>query len=204
MLLDHVFQGNVLYLSGPFSENEFFASIPERKSLLELKTTIKRLNREEPLYIEGTAYPVTFGDLNFNWVDKEVITGDAKQEFTVIPHGMGTILWSPLPLELSDSFDVLEEAYNLCIKKAGIQRDFTWLSENISGAFGKKMKFETGSLYIFVSETSEDSSVQIEDLEHACRYSFTLPNNRAVLFSINRDGDVTHSYANFPVQKENL
>lgn len=66
--------------------------------------------------------------------------------------GKGKIIWSPLPVELNERNESIQCLYQYCLKRAGVSEHLIWHEGNFPGVYGRKLEFENGNLFIFVSE----------------------------------------------------
>jgi hypothetical protein len=85
--------------------------------------------------------------------------------------------------------------YSHAIESAGITRDFEWVKGGrLPGVYGRKLSFQNGNLFIFVSEYAQDAPIEITDPKVNKNYSFLLAAERSVLFATNKEGHVTSIY----------
>jgi hypothetical protein len=202
LLMERVKQGSVLLLSGVFSRDAYWHANVERARLLGLKTEIRTVKREECLYLGETPVRVAFEGNKYEWVDKESVVGAARDELRVIPLGRGMVVWSPLPVELSDDAAAAVELYRKALEAAGVVPPFTVRCGVSAGVLVKRLAFARGSVYIAVSENASDARVGIRHSSAGRDYCFTLPAGRAVLFAVDGRGDVTASYRDAPITVE--
>lgn len=200
-LLEKVRSGCTLYLSGPFSEDEYFLRNPERCRQLGLHTTVKTAAREELLRVEDVDIPVSFSGNKVGWVDKEICTDDYKASVRTLHFGKGRVVWSMLPVELSDTDSASEAIYHQAAKLAKVKPAFQWVGGHV-GIFGKKLSFENGALFVFVSEGSDDQKAEIEDASNCIHYRLCVEAGRCALFAVDRDGEIVSSYRGKQVKRD--
>lgn len=81
-----------------------------------------------------------------------------------LPLGKGRLLWSPLPVELSERRDTTVALYSYAVNAAFVERDFEWISGgDLAGIYGRKLSFATGALFTFVSEYAQDAKIEVKD-----------------------------------------
>ncbi|HKM04717.1 MAG TPA: beta-galactosidase [Lachnospiraceae bacterium] len=192
-------KGSVLYISGPFSYDEYWGKLADRSKTLGIETKLKAVCQEESIVINNQKYRVTFGELKRNWVDKEVEIETRTEELKVFKYGEGNIIWSPLPLEMNEHDEVIQKAYEYALDMAGVVLDFTWMINNNHGLLGKKLRFKKHNLYVFISELSVDKNVIIKDNEKGTVYKFVLPAQRIMMFVTDETGTVIKTYKDWQV-----
>ncbi len=187
-------EGVTLLVTGPINLDEYWQDTKRMTSIIGL-TNLENIRREEMLIVNGQYYPVSFGGERIAEAMKEVVSYDqnptAVKEFV---YGKGVIIWCPLPIELNERSEPIIALYEHVIKKAGIHHQIEWKKGNVPGNYGRKLSFESGSLFIFVSEFADDLSVKFKDLETKRSYSFLLESERTVMFSTDKKGNITSVY----------
>ncbi|MGI6704785.1 MAG: beta-galactosidase [Clostridia bacterium] len=192
-VMDKVKEGSVLLITGPFSEDEYWGEVEERKVLLGLDTRIMNISREETLYIDGKPHRAAFGGDKLAWVDKELETSGTAALKT-IPYGLGKVIWCPLPIEMNQEEQIIREVYALALEAAGISCPIEWIRGRNPGILAKKLTFEKGNLYIFVSEYGEDEELAVRDMETGRIYECMLAADRVILFATDREGNMIKAY----------
>ncbi|HHX60910.1 MAG TPA: hypothetical protein GX707_09390 [Epulopiscium sp.] len=201
-LLECAYKGSVLYMSGPFSYDEFWGKIPNRSKAVGIQTRLTSVYQEETVMINNQKYRATFRDLKKNWVDKETEEATNSNDLKVIEYGQGKIIWSPLPLEMNEQNQVIQKAYEYVTDLASVVPDFTWMMENHYGIFGKKLRFDKGNLFIFVSELGNHEEVEIKDNDHNTTYHFVLPAQRIMMFATDATGTIVKTYKDWKVENK--
>ncbi|MBJ8192149.1 glycoside hydrolase, partial [Bacillus cereus] len=105
------------------------------------------------------------------------------------------LIWWPLPLELNGRDEPIAVLYCYALPAAGVERELEWIvGGDQPGLYGRKLNFENGGLYIFVSEFSRDTQVRVRDKATGLSYAFLLPRSRSVLFAVDREGQLLAVY----------
>ena len=193
ILMDRVKSGSNLLITGPLNYDEYYDYV-DRTSIFGIKAVLSGGKREESIVIDGKTYRVSFGGDKIAWVDKETPEGCDTPEVKIIKYGKGSIIWSGIPVEVGDNIDAAVSLYEFAVNYAQVKPDFEWIAGKNPGILGKKLRFEVGSVYVFVSEYAYDDDIKITDAESDKTYSFTVPANRAALFAIDKRGDIVKSY----------
>ncbi|SHM74392.1 beta-galactosidase [Gracilibacillus kekensis] len=186
--------GATLLWTGPIGLNEYWEhSQPLTDELGDYH--LSNVVREEVLTIGGDDYPVSFGDRRIGEINKEVVSEQKDSSLIEVKLGEGTLLWSPLPVELNERTDVLTALYRKALKHAAVEDDLRWIEGgNLPGIYGRKLTFRDGYLYTFVSEYARDTTIKIQDTATEQVYQFTLEKERSVLFATDKQGRVTATY----------
>ncbi|MFC4778753.1 beta-galactosidase [Paenibacillus sp. GCM10023252] len=109
--------------------------------------------------------------------------------------GKGKLIWCPLPLELNESYEVLETVYRYALAEAGVAQELEWLrGGDLPGVYGRKLTFDESSLFIFVSEYGVPCDVEVKDSATGRTYRFELEAERTVMFAAGKDGELTAVY----------
>lgn len=193
--------GAVLLATGPLGLDAYWHT-SERLSDILGKRELRNVRREEVLDLQGQVLPVSFSHRRIAEVSKETMiqesigSGSSTLDTVLnIPLGKGRLLWSPLPVELSDRSDTTAALYSYAMTSARVECDFEWISGgNLAGIYGRKLSFDTGALFTFVSEYAQDAKIEIMDSATGRTYAFLLEQERSVLFATDTKGDLLGVY----------
>ncbi|MEK4451047.1 beta-galactosidase [Paenibacillus sp. FSL L8-0506] len=191
--------GAVLLATGPLGIDAYWRSSDRLSDILG-KRELRNVRREEVLMLQGQVLPVSFGHRRIAEVTKETIiqeTGGSSTIETVVnlPLGKGRLLWSPLPVELSERRDTTAALYRYAVNAAFVECDLEWISGgDLAGIYGRKLSFATGALFTFVSEYAQDAKIEVKDSATGRTYSFVLEQERSVLFATDSKGDLLGVY----------
>ncbi|GBG08801.1 putative glycoside hydrolase [Paenibacillus agaridevorans] len=199
--------GATLLWTGPIGLDPYWR---QAKRLPELLGELRHENirREERLWLNETAgsgldavspVELSFGARRIAETLKETTLredgpadGDRLVEAAI---GAGTLLWSPIPVELNERSESVERLYRHAMEKAGVSEDLIWLeSGELPGVYGRKLRFGGGTLFTFVSECGFDAGITVKDPASGTVYAFELPRERSVLFAADGNGELLATY----------
>ncbi|WP_318035969.1 beta-galactosidase [Halobacillus shinanisalinarum] len=191
--------GASLLFTGPINLDEYWHQTDRMADLIG-ETKLENVLREEMITLNEKHIPVSFGSRRIAEASKEVQVGTedstALQEFE---YGNGKIFWSPLPVELNERNEPLTALYDYTLKQAGVTENLHWLKGNLPGVYGRKVTFQSGALFVFVSEYGKDTPIQVVDPTNDTTYTFELPSERSILFATNTDGSIQSVYRKLEV-----
>ncbi|ASN04169.1 beta-galactosidase [Virgibacillus necropolis] len=195
-------QGITLLFTGPINIDEYWHDTGRMSDIIG-STSIENIVREEMIEINDKHYPVSYGGERIADTMREVsLSAHNATAIKEIPYGKGEIMWSPLPVELNDRSESIIALYDHAMHKAGVQKQLDWLKGDVPGNYGRKLTYENGSLLIFVSEFSKDTTVKIMDSETNKTYSFLLEAERTVMFATDKKGNISSVYRADEVEVE--
>ncbi|TYP79736.1 alpha-amylase family protein [Paenibacillus methanolicus] len=185
-------KGGTLILTGPVSLDAYWG-VNKRLANVLGETEVVNIRREELLDLDGRLYPVSFGGQRIADTNKEVPAGDTgAAKLVTIQVGRGTVVWCPLPIELNERKDVILAVYEQALAKAEISTELTWRQGGeLPGVYGRKLAFDEGSLFVFVSELGSDADIEVGDPATGVSYAFKLERERSVLFFADAKGEIT-------------
>ncbi len=187
-------RGITLLITGTVNLDEYWHDTKRMTDIIG-STSIENILREEMLEINGKHYPVSFAGERIAETMKEVLSSEQNSTaIKEISYGKGEIIWCPLPVELNERSEPIIALYKYVIEKAGVRVQLDWQKGDIPGNYGRKLSFENGSLFIFVSEFAGDTPVKIKDSESNRIYSFLLEAERTVMFATDKKGNITSVY----------
>ncbi|WP_257348923.1 beta-galactosidase [Pseudalkalibacillus decolorationis] len=186
--------GITLLFTGPINLDEYWHGTGRMTNIIG-PTKCENILREEILDINDKYYPVSFGGERIADTMKEVsLATESSTALKEIPIGNGKIIWCPLPVELNERSESIVALYEYAMKQTKISEHLEWLKGDLPGIYGRKLSFENGSLYIFVSEFSRDTTVEILDPETDKIYSFLIEAERSVMFATDKTGYINSVY----------
>lgn len=188
--------GATLLLTGPAGLDAYWQPNGLLNELLGARVP-GNVRREEQFALNGSVYPASFGMRKIAQLAKETIDNAAggSNEVVTAKHGNGKLIWSPLPLELNDRGDSLTALYRYALEEAGCEDELQWLKGgSLPGVYGRKLEFESGALFVFVSEFGSDAEISVKDNKTGRTYSFRLEEERSVLFAVDNGGNLLSTY----------
>lgn len=192
--------GAVLLATGPLGIDAYWRPTGRLSELLG-KHELRNVRREEALVLLDQALPVSFGHRRIAEVATEVpvhgqaaSSGGAAVVNVPLGKGGGRLIWSPLPVELSERSSTTAALYRFAAEAAGVS-GLEWLrGGELPGVFGRKLDYGHGALFTFVSEYALDTNIEVKDPDTGYTYSFQLEQERSVLFAVDATGAVLTTY----------
>lgn len=189
-ITEHVKAGATLLVTGP----------------LDGDAHLHATGRQEAIGIPYNTVPLTIRDqaAHFPWGDEELsFTGNKT---TVLSQaqtpngevwvekslGKGKILFSALPLELSDNLPLLGNAYRYALKTAGVAPVYTTTLTD-PGILIAPTVFPAATLYVLTSESSRQQ-VAWDDVRSGRHFEGTLKSGSAAILLVGTDGKVLAAY----------
>ncbi|MEH7179337.1 beta-galactosidase [Neobacillus vireti] len=191
-----------LLFTGPMSLDEYWNESDRMKEIAG-PTQLVNVLREEMLVVDHKTLPFSFGDKRIAEVVKEISEAGIL-EVKEYDFGKGKIIWSPLPVELNERNESIYGLYQYSLNRAGVSKHLIWHEGDSPGVYGRKLDFENGNLFIFVSEFGVDTKVKITDPETDQTYEFLLESERSVLFAAAKTGEIIGTYREDEVKIENM
>ncbi|MGO4181367.1 beta-galactosidase [Paenibacillus sp. TAF43_2] len=189
--------GATLLLTGPTSLDAYWRQVDRHAELFGSRELVN-VRREELLRIGERLLPVSYGNRRIAQVWKEAQKGTSAAEVDQIielSHGKGNILWCPLPVELNDRIEPISAIYEFALTYAGCSVELDWIKGGqLPGVYGRKLSFQDGALFTFVSEFSLDVDIEVKDPVTGVSYAFTLEKERSVLFAVDKNGQLLSVY----------
>jgi hypothetical protein len=190
--------GATLLLTGPTSLDAYWRPVDRQSDLFGARELVNVL-REEQIRIGDRVLPVSYGNRRIAQVWKEAPVNDAElgssDQLIELSHGKGRIIWSPLPVELNDRIEPVSALYQYALASAGCSEELEWIKGGqLPGVYGRKLTFQEGALYVFVSEYSHNAAIEVKDPVTGVRYSFVLEKERSVLFAVDKEGQQVAVY----------
>nr|WP_275583381.1 beta-galactosidase [Bacillus pakistanensis] len=183
-----------LLFTGPLSIDEYWTDTYRVKEIIG-STKLVNVLREEVFMINNEVHFVSFGQRRIAELVKEIDeNGTGIPKVKKWDYGNGKIIWSPLPIELNERNESINALYQYVLNHAEIQDHLIWHQGNLPGIYGRKLDFEKGKLFIFISEYGVNTFTKISDPETGQSYEFLLESERSVLFATDREGKILDTY----------
>ncbi len=194
--------GATLLWTGPIGLDEYWEHSGKRTDQLG-EYQLSNVVREEVVTIDGVNYPVSFGNRRIGEVNKEIVVDQDDASLIEVEIGKGRLLWCPLPVELNERTDVLTALYRKALSHAGVEEELEWIKGGeFPGIYGRKLIFQDGYLYTFVSEYAVNTNIKIKDTATNQVFQFNLEKERSVLFATDKQGNIIASYRDQEIKKQ--
>lgn len=183
-LLKIVEKGSSLLLTGVIDADEYWIDQP-RIEKFGIEAMTRPVTQAEFLAIESSDYRLSYRGDKIQRVEKAVIGQSSRPSVMTLQHGKGRILWSPLPVELSDVPDPILALYRFALKEAGINSACEVEQGDPSVLIAPTI-FENAVLYALVSECDRDTDVRFVDRASNSAVGVTVRAQRAAMVFVDR------------------
>lgn len=182
-LLDKARQGATILFSGPMDFDEHWLPV-QRVSSLGTSAGIGPVAEAEHLSIGGVDFRLDYRGEKIQRLQKAIVAGGSPS-VVEMEVGKGRFVWSPLPVENSDSFDPTVALYRHALDRAGVTPVFTAEAKD-PGILLRPTIFDTVVLYAIVSECSTPMGIKFTHMETGTTIETRIPAQRASLLLIDR------------------
>ena len=182
--------GATLLVTGPFDADAHLHGTDRAKALGLNYQTVALDLREEKMNWPG-------GDDVFSYAGKKTTVlmraalADGSQ-WKEIALGSGRILFSALPLELSDNLEGVGRVYAYAMRKSGIVAQVV-SGKNEPGILVCPTEYKDATLYVLSSET-ERRTVSFEDRRSGKTFATVMEPGRGAIVMVGVDGKMIASY----------
>ena len=183
-LLEIVEKGATLLLTGPIDANEHWLERPRLKQL-GIDASTRRVAQEESVVIGRKEYHLSYRGDKLQRLEKSVLEGGGVPALSTIRRGKGKILWSPLPVESSDTPDTIAALYRFALKEAGVVAPCEVEQQNPSVLIAPTV-FNDTVLYTLVSECDRDTDIRWTHRKSDTPLTITVRAQRTALVFVDR------------------
>ncbi len=185
-LLTLVRSGSTLLVTGPIDHDPYLMPVA-RSTALGIGGTTAAVGAEEHLRIGGREYRLGYRGEKMQRIEKFVPDGVEPNAPFEVPVGKGSVIWSPLPVEVSDSVGALAALYRFAADRAGLASDLTGVSDDPS-VLVRSIKYREALLVAFVSEAAGPRTITGTVAESGRKFSVAVPGRRTVI-NLHHRGD---------------
>jgi hypothetical protein len=192
-LLAYVKGGGNLLVTGPIERDVHWHRI-DRLAALNLKAHLEPLTiHNVDIRWKGQTIPASFDQEAQSWLESlQFAAGGEVQE---ISYGGGRIFWAAYPVELAQSAKPAAELYSMVLKAVDMQAPFELKSSVGPGVLIYPTVLEDSVLYVMVSETDQDTEVDLRDKTTNGVLRLKLPAGHSALAVIRKsDGGIGAKY----------
>ncbi len=184
-VLAGVGQGSTLAVTGYFDGDEH--GLPTgRMAALGLNCSSAPVDAEELARIDEKLYRVSYRGEKLQRVEKAVVLPGGTTG-PLFSHDRGKILWSPLPLELSDEAGPAVAFYRSALRESGISPVFTReKADSPSALLVLPLLFVRSAMYIVVSEGGAPETVELTHEETGFSFSVSVAAGRTAMVLVSR------------------
>jgi hypothetical protein len=189
-ILKNVKEGATLLASGPFDQDAHFHSTGRQNSAGLPYNDVPLTIRDHSMASPGGVLTLAYGGNKTTILDRAVLP-DGKQ-WAEIKVGKGTILFSPLPLELNDNLKAVGNVYRYAMRIAGVSPTYRTDIQD-PGMLICPTQFPHATLYVLTSESNQ-RTISFVDQRSGKHFSGELAPGHAALLLIGDDGKQLAAY----------
>jgi hypothetical protein len=181
-LMNYVDHGGNLLITGPVDRDEHWQIVPRVRDLGVLAHVEPLTYHSATVRIGDRPISLDFGQPQQNNLDS--LRFDDGSTFKEISHGKGRIFWVSYPVELAEDQQSTTELYAQVTTRLGIAPMFTLQSPLPSGVLAFPTVLADSVLYVFVSDSANDTTINLRDRTTGVPISFSLPAEHAAIVVI--------------------
>jgi hypothetical protein len=192
-LLAYVRAGGNLLVTGPIERDVHWHRV-DRLAALNVNAQLEPLTvHNVEIRWKGQTIPAAFDQEAQSWLESlQFNNGDGVQE---IPSGKGRIFWAAYPVELAQGAKPAAELYAMVLNAVDVQPPFELKSSASPGVLIYPTVLDDAVLYVMVSETDQDTDVDLRDKTSRKELKLRLPAGHAALALIRQsDGGIAAKY----------
>jgi hypothetical protein len=158
------------------------------------------ITRESDLNVDGYAEPLTYHTANIHLNDRDIplgfnLTAQSALEslrfkdgstLKEIPYGKGRVFWAAYPVELAEGLAPATELYKFVTDRVGLKASFALQSPLSPGVLVYPTVLDDSVLYILVSDSADDASVDLRDNLTGAPLTLMLKSQHAALALIDK------------------
>jgi hypothetical protein len=183
-LLKYVDAGGNLLITGPVDRDEHWQFV-NRSGELGLAAHVEPLTYHNATVRMGNhSLPLSFGEPQQNWLDS--LHFDDGTTLAEIHHGKGLIFWASYPVELAESLQSTSDLYAYVAGRLNIAPMFSLTSPLPSGVLVFPTMLADSMLYVLVSDSANDASINIRDQATGASLTLSLPAEHAAIAVIGK------------------
>jgi len=183
-LLKYVEDGGNLLVTGPVGRDEHW-QITNRAASLGLKAQSEPLTyHNAEIHAADRNILLSFGQPAQNWLDSlHLEDGTTLKE---ISHGKGRIFWAAYPVELAEDLRSSSDLYSYIASRVGVVSRFSTKSALPPGTLVFPTDLADSILYVMVSDSAQDTPINIRDENTGVTLAFSLPREHAAIALIDK------------------
>jgi hypothetical protein len=179
-LAEEAQRGATVAISGPIDLNDHWLPSPKLNPRAESRTVAET----EAIRIGAREYLVRYDGEKMQRIEKAVVEKPVRP-LVYNYENRGKIVWSTLPLELSDSMPALVAFYRFSLAEARVTPLFT-ASPRTPGVLIMPTVCGDFVLYTFVSEIDRDTQMMVTHLQSRTRFPVSVPAQRTAMVLLDR------------------
>ncbi len=184
-LLQYVDAGGNLLVTGPVDRDEHWQVVVHRFRDLGLQAHVEPLTyHNASIRLGNHSLGLAYGQPEQTGLDSLVFNdGSTLKE---IPHGKGRIFWTSYPVELAEDSRASVDLYAYVANQLNITPMFSQQSAIAPGVMVFPTMLADSVLYVFVSDSANETPIALRDQTTGVPLTFTLPAEHAALALIGK------------------
>ena len=185
-LLAQAARGATIVISGVFDDDEHWLSTESRSAgIFGFAPDTGTISESESILIATTNHLVRYEGEKIQRLEKALMKANGPSRVLVKSYGAGRFVWSPLPLEASNSMDPLVAFYRFALAQTHVLPVFA-VSPDTPSILVLPSVFEKHALYTFISESDREQSLTLLHRATMTRLPVTVPAGRATFLLLDR------------------
>jgi hypothetical protein len=183
-LLKYVDAGGNLLVTGPVDRDEHW-QVANRAAVLGLKVQLEPVTyHDAEIRLADRSISLSFGQQAQNWLD--ALRFEDGASLKEIPRGKGHIYWTAYPVELAEDLRSSSDLYSYVASRVGIVPAFKSKPAMPAGTLVFPTELADSILYVIVSDSGEDTAIDIRDENTGATLAFSLPREHAAIALIDK------------------
>ncbi len=178
-LLTLVRGGSTLLVTGPIDYDPYLMPVA-RSAALGIAGSTTGVGAGEHLRIGEREYRLGFRGEKMQRIEKFVPSGVGAAAPFVVPAGKGRVIWSPLPVEVSDSLEATAALYLFAADRAGLPSDLDGVTDDPS-VLVRSVRYSDALMLAFISEAAAPRTIAGNLRGSGAGFSITVPAGRTVM-----------------------
>ncbi|HLF15483.1 MAG TPA: cellulase family glycosylhydrolase, partial [Bacteroidota bacterium] len=171
--------GTMLLITGAIDWDRYLMPAA-RSASLGVSGTSVTVGAEEHITVDGREYRLGFRGNKMQKVEKFVVDGQASPEVLLLPSGKGAFIWSPLPVEVSDSMEALAALYRFAAAKSGLAAAVSAITNDPS-VLVRPVVYRDALMLVFVSDAAAPRRISGTLVECGKTFTVKVPARRSVV-----------------------
>jgi hypothetical protein len=183
-LLSYVGAGGTLIITGPVDRDEHW-QIVHRAMEVGVGAYVEPLvYHDAEIRLGNRAIPLVFGQRPQIWLDS--LRFDDGTTLKEVSHGKGRIFWGAYPVELSEDLQSTSDLYSYVAGRLNITPMFSAQVALPPGILLFPTVLADSVLYVMVSDSANDSAINIRDLATGVQLTLSLSSQHAAIAVIGK------------------
>ena len=174
--------GATVAISGVIDADDHGLPVVERSRLFNVNPSSESVSQSEAITIDSQVFTTRFEGEKIQRVEKAVFP---KARVLFQPYGQGQFVWSPLPLELGDSMAAVVAFYKYAMRQAQVSPIFK-AEPHSPSVLVLPSVFRDVVFYMFISESDEDTTLQVTHLETSAKFTVNVRAGRTMMAVLER------------------